>query len=271
MNSASTDIQAIDVHAHYGRYVRDGLVLQNELMSASAGEVSELAARSNTKLTFVSPLAALMPRGHADVVPANDEAFAVVAATPQLRQYVVIHPLNPQTYRQAERMLQSPLCVGIKIHPEEHCYHIAEHGGALFDFAAEHHAVVMTHSGECNSLPADFVTFADERPQVKLILAHLGCGHDGDLSHQVRAIQSSRHGNIFVDTSSASSITGNLIEWAVREVGAERILYGTDSPLYFAPMQRARIDQAGISDAEKRLILRDNALRIFGLSGSTQK
>jgi uncharacterized protein len=265
MRVVSSEIPAIDVHAHYGRYLRDGQPLQRELMSASAEEVIDLAARSNTNLTFVSPLAALMPRGHADVVAGNDEAFVTVAAVPQLRQYVVIHPLIPETFRQAERMLRSSTCVGIKIHPEEHCYQIREHGRALFDFAAEHHAVVMTHSGECNSLPSDFVQFVDERPEVTLILAHLGCGFNGDLSHQVRAIQASRHGNLFVDTSSASSITGKLIEWGVREVGAERILYGTDSPLYFAPMQRARIDHADITEAQKQLILRDNAVRLFGL------
>src|SRR5438067_888502 len=88
---------------------------------------------------------------------------------------------------------------------------------------------------------------------------------EAHLTHQVRAIQQSRHGNVFADTSSTRSITPNLIEWAVREIGAERVLYGTDSPLYFAPMQRARIDHADLSDHDKRLILCDNAIRLFGL------
>jgi predicted TIM-barrel fold metal-dependent hydrolase len=56
------------------------------------------------------------------------------------------------------------------------------------------------------------------------------------------------------------SITSGLIEWAVKEIGADRIFYGTDSPLYFAPMQRARVEHAEISDEDKRLILRENAL-----------
>ncbi len=107
--------------------------------------------------------------------------------------------------------------------------------------------------------------FANDYPEMRLILAHLGCGWDGDLTHQVRAIQQSRHGNVFVDTSSARSITPNLIEWAVREIGAERILYGTDTPLYFAPVQRARIDHADLSEHDRRLILRDNAIRLLGL------
>jgi predicted TIM-barrel fold metal-dependent hydrolase len=98
-----------------------------------------------------------------------------------------------------------------------------------------------------------------------LIISHLGCGFDGDLTKQVKAIQKSRHGNIFTDTSSAMSMTPGLLEWAVREIGAENIFYGTDSPLYFAPMQRARIDYADIKDDEKCKILRDNAASLFCL------
>ena len=86
-----------------------------------------------------------------------------------------------------------------------------------------------------------------------------------DLSQQVRAVQAAKHGNIFTDTSSAKSITSGLHEWALSEIGADRILYGTDSPLYFAPMQRARIDNAGIEYADKEKILCRNAEKLFGL------
>ena len=88
-------------------------------------------------------------------------------------------------------------------------------------------------------------------------------GDDGDPTHQVRAIQAGRHANIYTDTSSAQSLMPNLIEWAVREIGAERILFGTDSPVYFSPMQRARIEYAGIALEARRLILSGNAERLF--------
>ena len=107
--------------------------------------------------------------------------------------------------------------------------------------------------------------FADQHPEVTLILSHLGFSHSGDLTRQVRAIQQSRHGNVYTDTSSMKSLVPRLIEWAVAEVGAEHILYGTDSPLYFAPMQRARIDHAEMPDQAKRLILRENAARLLPL------
>jgi len=205
-----------------------------------------------------------LPRFGGDPVAGNFNAARVVAETEGLRQWVVVDPTKPRTYEQAEEMLKLPRCVGIKIHPEEHGYPIREHGRAIFEFAARHRAVVLAHSSEHNSLAADFLPFADAFPEMKLILAHIGCGWDGDLTHQVRALEKCKHGNLFADTSSARSITPNLIEWAVRMVGADRVLYGTDSPLYFAPMQRARIDHADLSDQDKRLILCDNAIRLLG-------
>jgi predicted TIM-barrel fold metal-dependent hydrolase len=261
---ATDTIQAIDVHAHYGRYDRGRADMVNEFMTGDAAVVVRRAGQANIRLSIVSPLTALLPRFGGDPVAGNVEAARVVAETDGLLQWVVIDPTKPQTYAQAEEMLRLPKCVGIKIHPEEHGYPIMEHGGAIFAFAARHRAVVLGHSSERNSLAADYVKFANDFPEVRLIVAHLGCGWDDDLTHQVRAIQQNRHGNLFTDTSSAKSITPNLIEWAVREVGAERILFGTDTPLYFAPMQRARIDYADLSDRDKRLILCDNAIRLFG-------
>jgi len=161
-------------------------------------------------------------------------------------------------------MLSRPKCAGIKIHPEEHCYPIHEFGAEIFEFAARHRAVVLSHSSEPNSLASELVEWADRFPEMTLILAHIGCGWDGDYTHQVRAVQRSRQGNVFADTSSARSITPRLIEWAVREIGAERIVFGTDTPLHLTAMQRLRIDQAGLTDAEKRQILHENAERVFG-------
>jgi len=258
-------LEAIDVHAHFGIYKNGRHPLVDEFLSGDADVVVERARAARTRLTIASPLLALMPRFGADPVGGNIEAARVVAQTDGLLQWVVIDPLKPETYDQADAMLKLPKCAGIKIHPEEHGYKIAEHGAPIFRFAAARRAIILTHSGEQNSLPMDFVPFADEFPEVRLILAHLGCGWDGDPSHQVRAIQASRHDNLFVDTSSAMSIMSNLVEWAVREIGAEKMLYGTDTPLYSAAMQRARIDSAAISDEAKALILRDNAVRLFGL------
>ena len=54
-----------------------------------------------------------------------------------------------------------------------------------------------------------------------------------------------------------------LIEWAVAEIGADRILFSTDTPVYHTAMQRARIDQDDLSESDKKKILRDNAMGLW--------
>lgn len=263
---SSRTIQAIDVHAHFGKYTGAKFKIMDQFMTGSPDVVVHRARLAHTRLTMVSPLEALVPLLGGNPVSGNVQAAQVVGKTDGLLQWVVVDPLKPQTYEQAKEMLKLPKCVGIKIHPEAHGYPIAEYGKAIFEFANRNRAIIQSHSGEQNSLPADFVVLANEFPEVKLIISHLGCGWNGDPTLQVQAIQKSKHGNVFTDTSSAKSITSNLIEWAVGEIGTEHILYGTDSPLYFAPMQRARIDNADIADRDKHMILCDNAIRLFGLS-----
>lgn len=259
---------AIDVHAHYGTYRRDDVSsFLNGWATGDAATVADRARKASIRLTIVSPLSGLLPRGRADVVSANVEASEIVRRTSGLLQWVVVHPEQPDTFVQAAELLSSPHCVGIKIHPEEHQYEIREHGDRLFEFAARHNAVVLAHSGDPKSWPRDFTSFANEYSNVRLILAHLGNGGgaSGDPTLQVRAIQDCRHNNVYVDTSSARSILPGLVEWAVGEIGSERILFGTDTPLYWTAMQRTRIDSAEITEAQKVDILCRNAEQLLGL------
>lgn len=162
-----------------------------------------------------------------------------------------------------------PRCKGIKIHPLEHAYEIRDFGEEVFAFAAEHNAVILTHSGHPpGSNPEDFIPFANRCPGVSLILAHLGnSAEDAYLSRQVYALKFATAGNVYADTSSAASINSGLIEWAVAEVGADRLLFGSDTPCYFAASQKARIEHAEIDDETKRAILFENAAKLLGEEG----
>ena len=229
-NNSTADLatySAIDVHGHYGNCLRagDSAVVRNQLSSADGAEVARRARALHIEWTFVSPFTAILPRLHGNAIEGNVEADSIVQNTPGLKQYVVIDPRQEETYRQAEQMLTRLHCVGIKIHPEEHGYLITEHAAAIFEFAARHQAIILTHSSEQNSQALDFVPWANRFPEVKLILAHIGCGWDGDVTHQIRAIQQCQHDNVYADTSSVNSIVPGLIELAVQEIGVQRILF----------------------------------------------
>jgi len=265
-SDSSSSIPAIDVHAHFGNCVRDAApALTCEFMSADGPAVVRRGRSCQIRTTIASPLEGLMPRGAADAVAANIEAHKVCSQTDGLKQWCILHPLQLETFAQVDQQLDSPDCLGIKLHPEEHRYPISHEGANLFACAARHDAVVLVHSGDEFSPPLDFIRWADEFPNVTLILAHLGNGGAaaGDPRLQVQAVQASQHGNVFVDTSSARSILPGLLEWAVTEIGPERILFGTDTPLYFAGMQRARVDYAELSLEDKTRILNGNARRIW--------
>ena len=266
------EVGAVDVHGHYGYYDHGKFSdLQLEFLSAEPQEVLRRARHARTQFTLVSPLSGLTPVGLLDVLKANEEATKVVDENEGLLQYVIINPLQPESYDQAVDILQRPKCVGIKIHPESHKYPVAEHGDPVFEFAAKNEAVVLVHSGDVNSAPDDFVSFADRYPETKIILAHLGNGGAaaGSPELQVRALQKARGDNLFIDTSSARSILPRLLEWAVAEVGAERLLYGTDTPVYYSAMQWARVVCTDLSESEKKKILRENAFELFNLESQT--
>src|SRR5687767_2351848 len=103
-------IDAIDVHAHYGIYNRGGPGLENELMTGDGPEVVRRARMAHTRWTVVSPLLGLLPRGKGDPVAGNRECADLVTRVEGLLQYVIVSPLHPDTYRQADEMLHAPKC-----------------------------------------------------------------------------------------------------------------------------------------------------------------
>lgn len=257
-------VRAIDVHGHFGTYDRGHGSRIDAFMSASASEVAARGLACGVDITVVSSIRGLMPfRG--DVLRGNEDAVRAVEEVSGLRFWTIVDPQVAESFEQSDRLLSHRRCAGIKIHPHAHGYEIREHGAAIFAFAAERHAAVLTHSGDVGSYPEDFVPFADRFPAVRLILAHLGNSDDGSVSRQIEAIERSRNGNIWVDTSSARSMFGGLIEWAVDRIGSERILFGSDTPLYSVGAQKARIETASIDDRDKVAILFTNAAALLGI------
>jgi predicted TIM-barrel fold metal-dependent hydrolase len=217
-------------------------------------------------LTIVSALRALTCYG-GDVRRGNEDANAAAEQHADVLFWAVLDPRLPESFKQVEALLAHPRCAGIKVHPVNHRYDIRDRGDEIFEFAADQDALVLTHSGCVNSFPEDFIPFANRYPNVRLILGHLGNSADGNLSRQAYALQRADARNVYVDTSSANSINSGLIEWAVSQLGPDRILFGTDTPLYFVAAQKARIVYAEITQDAKEAILFDNAALLLGDKG----
>ena len=257
-------MHAIDVHAHFGIYDpgagRGALV--NRFYSGDIDVVRRRARAAGVGLTVVSAIGAFIPYG-GHPFHANDESRDVAEKYDDIRFWAVLDPRMKESFRQVEELLAHPRCKGIKIHPQRHVYEIRHHGDEIFAFADHHRAIVLTHSGDPGNFPEDFIPFTDRHARVRLILAHLGNSNDGVASRQISAVKRSQAGNVYIDTSSVRSICSGLIEWAVEEIGSDRLLFGTDTPLYSTACQKVRIETAEISHAAKQAILYKNASRLL--------
>src|SRR5439155_1045004 len=132
---------------------------------------------------------------------------------------------------------------------------IAARAGELKVPVIQHTWMNMLGNGPGESTPQDLADLARRHPQTTFVCVHSG----GDWSLGLRAIRSA--GNVLAETAGSNPTTG-FVEMAVRELGAERVVYGSDVPGRGFASQLAKVLGADVPDAAKRLILGENLRRI---------
>ena len=78
------------------------------------------------------------------IVEENEYLYRLAQNDPRVYQWIVIDPRLPETFEQADRMLDSRKSLGIKIH-ESHGYDIEEYGDAIFAFVNNRKTVLLMH------------------------------------------------------------------------------------------------------------------------------
>ncbi len=134
----------------------------------------------------------------------------------------------------------------------------------LVERIAEYNGVIMQHTwfqtggkpGPGASTPAELAELAAKFPEQKFLCAHAG----GEWQKGIRAVRDSE--NILVETSGFDATAG-FIEMAVRELGAERIVFGSHLPSRSLGTELGKVIGADISEEDKRLILGENYRRLL--------
>ena len=243
------DLIAIDMHSH----INHGSPYDASKRFGRTAELDELILvnrAAGIEKLFCCTFASCM--NTETIAEENAYMHSLLDQHDCLYQWVVIDPRVEETFVQAEQMLQHKKCVGIKLHPYYHKYSLEEYADQLFSFASRFKAVVLIHPEKEASY---ILPIADKYPDVTFIMAHLG----GE--PYVDAVEFAVHKNVYTDTSGIASSTNLMVEAAYQRIGADRILFGTDT--YSAAFQRGRIEFALLPKEAKQKILRDNALRLF--------
>jgi len=130
----------------------------------------------------------------------------------------------------------------------------------IFETAQELGIPVMVHIATFGiplSAPGHLIPLAKRYPQLKIIAAHMGAA---TLSGDVVWIAED-HPNIYLETSWAM---GPDIAWAVKTLGAQRVMLGTDHPTNVA-VEITKIREMGVSQSDVDMVLGGTATQVFGL------
>jgi predicted TIM-barrel fold metal-dependent hydrolase len=134
----------------------------------------------------------------------------------------------------------------------------------LVERIAELGGVIMQHTwfttgGKLRagqSTPTELAQLARRHPAIQFVCAHAG----GEWEKGIRAVRAQP--NVLVETSGFDATAG-FVDMAVRELGAERIVFGSHLPSRSLGTELSKVTAASISEADKRLILGRNYQRLL--------
>lgn len=148
---------------------------------------------------------------------------------------------------------------GLKFHPVHYSLHpFGEDTVKLLRKAADYDIPVLFHcSDEAMCLPLQIAEAVRQSPETKVILAHMG-----GFFHSNDAIEvAKKYKNVYIDTCEMPII--NEIKRAVKELGADKVLFGTDIPTDNPLFEIEKIKSIGLLKEEEDLIFYKNIARIL--------
>ncbi|HOX59324.1 MAG TPA: amidohydrolase family protein [Candidatus Paceibacterota bacterium] len=201
----------------------------------------------------------------ADMRRQNDEVIEAVQHRPdRVFGFVYLNPTHLEaSLAEMERCVKDGPLVGLKLWVARRCNDSAL--DPIAKRAAELEAPFLQHAylkagGSENlpgeSTPDDLAQLARRHPQTAFICAHVGA----EWETGIRTLRGCR--NVSVDIS-GSDPTAGLTEMVVEELGAERVLFGSDAGGRSYASQLGKVFGADLPNRTKQLVLAGNMKRML--------
>lgn len=249
---APAGVSIVDAHAHCGPY---SLFFIPDAQPAAMVRVMDRSGVSTAVLS--SHLAIQL-----DAREGNDATAAAVDAFPgRLLGYVVVNPWQDPV-AELERRAGDRRFAGIKLHPDLHHYRLTgPRYDGVWEFAARIGCPVLTHTwiGSAHSDLGLLAEVADRHPDVTLLAGHAGGTRPGaDAAIEVAR----RHSNVVLEICGSLNHGADL-ERMVGELGAHRVVFGSDFPFLDLRCALGRVLFAQLDDAERAAVLGENMQRLL--------
>ena len=205
----------------------------------------------------------------------NDYIIDAVRRYPdRLIGFACVQPLDARDAQELERCIQAGLRGLGELGPDGQRFDIEDKRimAATAEVLQQHDLPVLTHAsepmghayaGKGQTFPWKLLKLAQNFPDLKIVLAHWGGGLPFfELMPEIREVCR----NVYYDTAASTYLYSfDIFPVAVRLVGAERILWGTDYPLLSQAKFLARVRSTGLTEGELEAILGGNAARLLRL------
>lgn len=234
----------IDAHCHAGR----GQALSAPwTTNASVETTLRHMAEAGIDRTVIFPI------NNADYEKPNREIAAICARHPG--KFIGFAKHDPQSEAGKirgllRREIEQVGLKGLKLHrlPTRE----------VLDTVAELGIPVLYHPEKV----ANFHMIASEYPRVPLIMAHLGNFASRDWTEHLAAIDvAKRHPNVYLETSSV--VFFKFLEMAARELGAEKLIFGSDGPELDSRVELHKVKLLKLAPADEAKVLGGNILRLL--------
>lgn len=256
----------IDDHTHIG-------AMKSPRLGIGEYTAQDLVRRMDYSGIDVSVVCHLIsPLWTAEEIAAGNELVrrAVGEYRERLAGLVVVNPkFGAMAVEEARRGLDLGM-KGIKVHPIMHGFYpiAGEVMDPLMELAGEYDVPVVTHSdynARCCT-PYEVARLAARYPKVTVVMLHLGL--DAEATSHTPDV-AAPHANLMLDTSQTVDSPYAVFVGPARKVGADRLMLGGDGPIISVEANLAKLQTAerlwGLTREEKRLILGENAKRVFKL------
>ena len=189
-----------------------------------------------------------------------------------------LHPHYPDLRGAVEDIVAQGLH-GVKLHPDMQRFHVdAAEAYPIYALCAEFGLPILMHMGDPRfdySHPDRLYTVMKDFPTLTVVAAHMGGWANWDYACERLA----GFANLYVDTSSSmatpdkaygiepyvESLTPEHTATLIRKWGADKVLFGSDYPMWSQEDDLEVFFAMDLTDGERRMILSENARRVFSI------
>ncbi|MFN7997892.1 MAG: amidohydrolase family protein [Bryobacteraceae bacterium] len=193
----------------------------------------------------------------------NDQVLRAIRSRPDHAYgFVYLNPNHLQaSLDEFDRCVRDGPMIGVKLWVARHCS--APEVDPIAERAAKMKVPVLQHTwfknggnGPGESSPTDMALLAARHPDVQFIAAHTG----GNWELGIRALRNSP--NVCAEVA-GSNPTAGFVEMAIRELGPQRLIYGSDAWGRSFASQLGKVMGAEIEESSRSLILGGNLRRLL--------